>query len=536
MLALFFLSGGSHLAASQEADSASATPPPLNYIIYDSSNSMWGEIEGKQRKYEAARIALAEYLHGDLGDREIALRAYGHRSKDDCQDSELIVPPTDAASARTAVLSEVDKIRPMGRTPITYSLSQALDDFNGRSGSIILITDGIESCSADPCALLAKWREQEVNINVHVVGFGLSEKEKTAMQCMSEASGTQFRDAQSAAELSEELTAIDHIEKERAKESEFRFDVRDDKHNDLHVGHGVLEPKEGGDAIDVATHSRYVLPIGEYRLSAGILTKDGKPYRPVTMDVTILPYAKNRPVATSPLPPRVSARFLLDDTEVPIQASIEAHQNGDKLWEFKRGEEVFAAPGAYEFRSSPDRANQDLQVEATIEHGKDQVLSFQLQKSVKVRMRFLAAESGIRYRANGALFRDGEEIWNLHSNNFFTVTPGSYEVRFETALSRFSAPIEITSEPKQDIEIEVPSGHLTVHYFDHLGNRETPKRVRIRPVDRKGRGIMRRSDEKIALTPGTYEIIGWPAKNGYAPQSIEIKAGDDFTLELRATV
>ena len=61
-------------------------------IAYDSSNSMWGELEDKSRKYEAGRTALSAFLETDLSDREIGFRAYGHRDKTDCRDSELIVP------------------------------------------------------------------------------------------------------------------------------------------------------------------------------------------------------------------------------------------------------------------------------------------------------------------------------------------------------------------------------------------------------------------------------------------------------------
>ena len=62
------------------------------YVIYDSSNSMWGELPDKSRKYEAARTAMRELAGQDFGERDVALRMYGHRRKDDCTDSELVVP------------------------------------------------------------------------------------------------------------------------------------------------------------------------------------------------------------------------------------------------------------------------------------------------------------------------------------------------------------------------------------------------------------------------------------------------------------
>ena len=62
------------------------------YIIYDSSNSMWGALPDTSRKYEAARSAMRELVGRDFGGRDVALRMYGHRRKNDCSDSQLVVP------------------------------------------------------------------------------------------------------------------------------------------------------------------------------------------------------------------------------------------------------------------------------------------------------------------------------------------------------------------------------------------------------------------------------------------------------------
>ena len=53
-----------------------------------------------------------------------------------------------------------------------------------RPGEIILISDGIETCDEDPCELVRSWAEKDIAIKVHVVGLGLDEKERTAMQCI----------------------------------------------------------------------------------------------------------------------------------------------------------------------------------------------------------------------------------------------------------------------------------------------------------------------------------------------------------------
>ncbi|MBI1857531.1 MAG: magnesium chelatase, partial [Candidatus Melainabacteria bacterium] len=56
---------------------------------------------------------------------------------------------------RRTIVSEVYKILPQGFTPITYSLGQAVRDLAPYKGekSIILISDGLETCGGDPCDL-----------------------------------------------------------------------------------------------------------------------------------------------------------------------------------------------------------------------------------------------------------------------------------------------------------------------------------------------------------------------------------------------
>ncbi len=61
-------------------------------IVLDASGSMWGQIEGRA-KLEIAREALGSVLSGMDPATEVGLMAYGHRSKGDCADIELVVPP-----------------------------------------------------------------------------------------------------------------------------------------------------------------------------------------------------------------------------------------------------------------------------------------------------------------------------------------------------------------------------------------------------------------------------------------------------------
>ena len=68
-------------------------------IVYDASNSMWGQIEGE------AKVTIARRVLGDLvrnwdESEPLGLVAYGHRREGDCNNSRLSVLRQSLASAR----------------------------------------------------------------------------------------------------------------------------------------------------------------------------------------------------------------------------------------------------------------------------------------------------------------------------------------------------------------------------------------------------------------------------------------------------
>jgi len=80
-----------------------------------------------------------------------SIDAYGHRRKGDCNDIEAVVPP--AVVNKKMLVQNIDALNPKGKTPITRSVKEAfrLVKSRARPGTIILVSDGIESCGGDPC-------------------------------------------------------------------------------------------------------------------------------------------------------------------------------------------------------------------------------------------------------------------------------------------------------------------------------------------------------------------------------------------------
>lgn len=173
-------------------------------IVLDASGSMWGQIDGRA-KLEIAREALGQVLQGIPADTEIGLMAYGHRSKGDCNDIELVVPPAKGTAA--AITAAANEMKFLGKTPLSEAVRKAAEDlrYTEEKANVILITDGIETCNADPCALGTELEQTGVDFTAHVVGFGLTEEEGRAVACLAENTGGRYIQASDAGTLVDAL-------------------------------------------------------------------------------------------------------------------------------------------------------------------------------------------------------------------------------------------------------------------------------------------------------------------------------------------
>ena len=150
---------------------AAGPAQPRTMLVLDASGSMWGQIDGKP-KIAIAREAVAEMLDGWNGG-DLGLMAYGHRRKGDCGDIEVLqaIGPNTAAGIRR----QVNALNPKGMTPISASVRQAAEQlrFTEQKATVILVSDGEETCNADPCELGKELETAGVDFTAHVVGFDI---------------------------------------------------------------------------------------------------------------------------------------------------------------------------------------------------------------------------------------------------------------------------------------------------------------------------------------------------------------------------
>lgn len=202
------LSMGLVAAASVGLSAQPARADAENVIlVLDASGSMWGRVDGTE-KIVVARNVVGMVLD-DIGDRvNLGVVAYGHRSKGDCKDIEQVIPvgPVDAG----AYMSVINRITPKGKTPITDAVRLSAEElrYTEDKATVILVSDGLETCEADPCALAAELEQAGVDFTAHVIGFDLKDKDTSSLRCLAETTGGKYLAADNADDLGDAIGQV----------------------------------------------------------------------------------------------------------------------------------------------------------------------------------------------------------------------------------------------------------------------------------------------------------------------------------------
>lgn len=189
------------LAAVLLAVTPAVTAAENIMLVLDASGSMWGQVDGRS-KVEIARETVAGVVRDWKPDNALGLIAYGHRRKGDCADIETLVPvgPLDA----TAYLRTVNGLNAIGMTPLSAAVQQAAKALRSteQKATVILVSDGEETCKLDPCAVGAELEKSGVDFTAHVIGFDVTDIAKQAqLRCLASATGGRYFNARDAREL-----------------------------------------------------------------------------------------------------------------------------------------------------------------------------------------------------------------------------------------------------------------------------------------------------------------------------------------------
>lgn len=177
-------------------------------IVLDVSGSMKTAL-GESTRWDTALAVLKDVVGTLPDDLNVALRVYGHRypskSAQTCADTELVVPLTKLDRGR--ILQTASSFHPRGETPLIRSVTETIGDLKrAGGGSVILITDGEESCHGDPKAAAARIKASGVKVSLNIVGFTLTGKTVEAqLGALAGSTGGRYYSAQDGAQLSRAL-------------------------------------------------------------------------------------------------------------------------------------------------------------------------------------------------------------------------------------------------------------------------------------------------------------------------------------------
>ncbi len=167
-------------------------------ILFDASVSMNEDFYGSP-KYVVAIREAKKFLSTLDNNRSIGLRTIGIKVDEQvlnyvmnpasmCKATQLDVPIRKGNNQY--INTALDSILPLGTTPLEYSLRTAINsDFSYGSDlkHIVLITDGAESCDADPCRFIRQVMQKRKDIRIDVIAISVNNNDFLQLKCLTDA-------------------------------------------------------------------------------------------------------------------------------------------------------------------------------------------------------------------------------------------------------------------------------------------------------------------------------------------------------------
>ncbi|MDB5281574.1 MAG: hypothetical protein JWO06_649, partial [Bacteroidota bacterium] len=166
--------------------------PNISRILFvlDGSGSMKQKWESKS-KFESAReilFKLVDSVEKKNPNVEFAVRVFGYQfpnTQHNCKDSKLLIPFAKNNAAK--IYADLNHISPQGMSPIAYSIQNGAKDFPDDPhalNSIILITDGEETCTGDPCKASKELAAKKISLKPFIVGLNVDAKSIEKFNCV----------------------------------------------------------------------------------------------------------------------------------------------------------------------------------------------------------------------------------------------------------------------------------------------------------------------------------------------------------------
>lgn len=152
---------------------------PRILILLDGSSSMlqqWTDNEGRFSVASRIITGLMDSIYSVNDQVEFALRVYGHQShtkEKNCHDTKREV--MFSKNNLTQMSLRLASLHPLGVSPIALSLQEAAENdmvnLNKYKYSLILITDGGESCGGDICTVVQQMLQKKIDFKPYILSL-----------------------------------------------------------------------------------------------------------------------------------------------------------------------------------------------------------------------------------------------------------------------------------------------------------------------------------------------------------------------------
>ncbi len=514
-------------------------------LVLDASGSMRAKINGVS-KIDIAKEVVGKIVSGWQPQDELGLVVYGHRKKSECSDIETVKEPGPLNVAE--YMAAVNAIQPKGQTPMTQAVKQAAEalQYTEKKATVILVSDGIENCNADPCAVAEYLAKTGVELKVHTVGFGLDDKGAVAqLKCLADKTGGTFTIANNADDL---LKALTKTVKPVAPPA-VKFNV---------IGHALLAP-------GVEIPKPFAPPTWVFRKSNTADGTQGEYVATETMDKLqanlgsgdfILRLEAGKGVVEQPfkvedgkvtnLAPVLHAGIInfsamIDDkTKLTDQGAaweIGTSQGTYVDTEYGATRSFLLNAGDYVLKLSLG----DTKVEApfSVKEGeiRDQVITFgagKLAVSAVFAEGGQAMEQGVSFEVRKPGDAGQDPVWldtKYDAKSVFSLSSGTYIVRVSLGLATSEQQVEVKSGQQTAITINAKAGYIAA---SASGATSYVVNDGLEGVDGKHKWITTTYDPKlnIAANEGSYQVQAFNGDTLIGEKIIDVKAGQRTSITL----
>lgn len=212
----------------------STTPTPAAkeqaplVLVVDVSSSMTENDSSGRNKLSSAKKTMSALVQGRPESTDLGVWTYpGGTTSGECAPGSWIpgLQP-DQHPDPTDVDAHIRQLTASGNTPTGPALRGVVDSLKQKgftSATLLLISDGESNCGEPPCEVAKSIVDEGFALSVPSIGFTISDKGRDELTCISQATGSSYREADNADQLIKELSQYEQRDLEVSVEAPTRI-------------------------------------------------------------------------------------------------------------------------------------------------------------------------------------------------------------------------------------------------------------------------------------------------------------------------